>query len=392
MTTFYVDGANLSTDHADLELFGSVLAYADPLIRSVDWDPQTKQYVIACEGSADQFHELIASLKSKLSNGVKPKRTPAPLFVHDPAESCSPQDTWRYLTTSGQARELARGLVAYRGFFFELVQGLDDLIVGFALRKYRAQPFHFPSLVPLGDVIRCGTLDHIPHHLYFGSVPIAGIDQIQELQAKAAAGEDFHGHLENADCCLKPSACLPLYPTLEKCDFDRDAFFTMRGTCSRNESKRATGFERLNEFQMREIVCIGDEQACHEFGATAVTLFRDLIVRFDLPATVEQASDSFFISNQRQWRMSQLLGGDKLELRASIAESNEQVAVASLNQHRFFFSHRYGFTKCHKAASSACLGFGLERLAFAIFSRHASCESAIRELLEKARHEILDLE
>jgi hypothetical protein len=119
-------------------------------------------------------------------------------------------------------------------------------------------------------------------------------------------------------------------------------------------------------------------------------MFRLMILHFDLPASIELAHDSFFIAQHQQLRLAQVLGADKLELRALIAESGERIAVASLNRHRFFFSRRFGMTRNQQPASTACVGFGLERLVFAILSRHRACEAAVRAALDRWEWPALD--
>ena len=380
MNTFVLDGAHFTRDGIDPDFFGSVLTYVQPRVQSVRWEPQNGSLTVEYTGTEAEFSEMIADVRLRIGKSVT-ARDPTCFFTHV-AQSTPNTDTWEHLTSTNQARDVTGGFVSYRGFFLYLVQRLDEILTGLATSRLTADPVHFPSIISLSNAVRSGAVEHNPHQLFFVSTPKEGVDNIEGLQKDAADNSELRRYLAPVQCCLKTSACQPLYPMLEGEDFPDTRCFTMLGTCTRNESKRAARFERLSQFQMREIVCVGDEQSCTSFCEFSLDLFQQIIVDFDLNADVIQATDGFFVSNYDQLRLMQLIGNEKAELRVLIPHSGERIAVGSFNHHRFFFSRRFGFTIQGQLASSACVGFGLERLAYGIMSRYGSDESAVRSRLE----------
>ena len=77
----------------------------------------------------------------------------------------------------------------------------------------------------------------------------------------------------------------------------------------------------------------------------------------------------------------------KYELVVPVANPDKPTAVASCNQHLDHFGHAFGIeTADGKPAHSACVGFGLERVALALFRVHgfdtAQWPAAVRQVLE----------
>jgi seryl-tRNA synthetase len=125
-------------------------------------------------------------------------------------------------------------------------------------------------------------------------------------------------------------------------------------------------------FHQRELVRIGevlDVLAWRELWMTRAT---SIFERVGLAADFSIAADAFFgrrgmllANSQREQRL-------KFEFRAPIG-SHEPSAVASFNFHQDYFAAAFGI-RLHDGgtANSACVGFGLERIALALFRAHGS--------------------
>jgi seryl-tRNA synthetase len=96
-----------------------------------------------------------------------------------------------------------------------------------------------------------------------------------------------------------------------------------------------------------------------------------LLASLGIDARADVASDPFFGRSGRLLARSQRAQELKFEVLVQIA-GPEPTAVASFNYHQEHFSSTYGIVLEDGAgtAHSACLGFGLERIALALVRVH----------------------
>jgi hypothetical protein len=120
---------------------------------------------------------------------------------------------------------------------------------------------------------------------------------------------------------------------------------------------------------MREIVLIGEALEVSEARSDLVDRVAGIASRWDLPAAVQIASDAFFGAAASELRQIQRLAGLKQELRVRIGPDTE-LAVGSFNLHGTTFGQRFEIAAAHGPAHTACVGFGIDRWAFAVVCRH----------------------
>jgi seryl-tRNA synthetase len=83
------------------------------------------------------------------------------------------------------------------------------------------------------------------------------------------------------------------------------------------------------------------------------------------------ANDPFFGRGGRVMAAAQKDQDLKYELLAPIASAEKPTAIASCNYHLNHFGVAFGIrTPDGQPAHSACVGFGLERIALALFRKH----------------------
>jgi len=127
---------------------------------------------------------------------------------------------------------------------------------------------------------------------------------------------------------------------------------------------------RMQSFHMRELVRLGEPQAVaawrDRWRDRSVALLRSI----GLEVQADIASDPFFGRSGRMLAASQRDQELKFELLVPIA-GTEPTAVASFNYHHDHFAAPYGITtSTGGTAHTACLGFGLERIALALVRAH----------------------
>jgi seryl-tRNA synthetase len=189
------------------------------------------------------------------------------------------------------------------------------------------------------------------------------------LLAAAEAGEDWSGHLTPADAMLCPAVCHPLYPTQTGTLPDGGRRFDVLGWAFRHEPSADPA--RMQSFRMQEYVFLGtpDEAQAHRDG----WIDRGLGILGDLGLEVraEVANDPFFGRLGKMLANNQVDEELKYEVVATVGSSTRPTAIMSSNCHRDHFTAPFGIEAAGGAeAHSACVGFGIERVALALFRRH----------------------
>ena len=97
----------------------------------------------------------------------------------------------------------------------------------------------------------------------------------------------------------------------------------------------------------------------------------ELLRRVGLEPTRVAANDPFFGRGGKLMKATQLEQELKYELLVPIVPGERPAAVTSSNYHLDHFGLAFGIrTADGAAAHSACIGFGLERIALALLSKH----------------------
>ena len=96
-----------------------------------------------------------------------------------------------------------------------------------------------------------------------------------------------------------------------------------------------------------------------------------LTAALGLEARTDVASDPFFGRGGKLLAVSQRDQRLKLEIVTPIGSDEQPTAIISLNYHQDHFAHIFGIATADGAvAHTACVGFGLERIALALYRRH----------------------
>jgi seryl-tRNA synthetase len=190
------------------------------------------------------------------------------------------------------------------------------------------------------------------------------------LLAKLEAGEDWTTSLGRTDVVLTPAACYPIYPTLTGQTVSAEGqLFDVLGTCYRHEPSLDPA--RMQMFRQREYVRVGD--------ANAVKAHRDLwlerslamLKAVELPVKADIANDPFFGRAGQMLAANQRDQALKFEMLVPITSEAKPTACVSCNYHEDHFGHAFGIKLPSGAsAHTACVGFGMERIALALFKWH----------------------
>ena len=262
------------------------------------------------------------------------------------------------------------GLYGRSGVFEDVIQRFDNLITSFGGGD-GADVVRFPPGMNRALFEKSGYLKSFPNlagtiHAFNGNDKdhAALIDKLQ-------AGEDWTLGQEATDVVLAPAACYPLYPTVAQLGAlpEGGRLYDLQSYCFRREPSKDPARQQF--FRMRESVRIGSPEQVTDFRQTWLDRGNELIGKLGVPFHLDVANDPFFgragrmlANNQRDQRL-------KFELLVPIESEEKPTACLSFNYHQDHFGTLWGIAQHDgEVAHTACVGFGMERVALALFKHH----------------------
>ncbi|HVT38153.1 MAG TPA: amino acid--[acyl-carrier-protein] ligase [Gemmatimonadaceae bacterium] len=262
-----------------------------------------------------------------------------------------------------------------RGAVFEDVLARVDAFIVRAASADSVESMTFPPVIPRNVIERTGYMDSFPDlcgvvHSFMGDERSA-----RAISKRMDAKEPWGDLLGMTDVVLNPAACYPFYPTCAGVLPENGRNVTLFAWVYRHEpSPEPT---RLQSFRVREYiraatpdVVVAWRDMWQERGAA---LLRSL----GLSARVAVASDPFFGRAGKMLAAGQLDQRLKFEVLVPVISEESPDAVCSFNYHQDKFGLAFGIrTRNGATAHTACVGFGLERVAMAMFSAHGFAPDA----------------
>ena len=143
---------------------------------------------------------------------------------------------------------------------------------------------------------------------------------------------------------------------------------------------------RMQMFRQREHVRLGSARQALDFRTLWMKRGKEIIGSFGLPFEVDVANDPFFGRTGKLLAASQREESLKFELLVPITSKEQPTACVSFNYHRDLFGQNFGVeTASGEPAHTACVGFGVERIALALFRHHGfdpkAWPAAVRNVL-----------
>lgn len=264
------------------------------------------------------------------------------------------------------------GLYGRSGTFEDIVDAVDRLIV-FAGADQHAKRFRFPPVFLREEFDKTDYISSFPN--LTGSVStFTGDDKAHaELLATRAAGQDWERLLAPAGVMLVSAACHPAYSMMRGQVPAGGVVLDVCGYCFRHEP--AVDPARMQAFRQHEYVYIGDPRGAVAHRDTWVSRASEVLRSIGLDVTSEVANDPFFGRAGRMLASNQREEALKFELVVHFYGGRSQgdtgTAVASANCHLDHFGTAFEITSADgRVAHSACVGFGMERIALALLRTH----------------------
>ena len=253
--------------------------------------------------------------------------------------------------------------------FEQVVDGLSRLVS--RLREPGTEILRFPPVMSRRDLERSG---------YFGSFPqllgavccLSGEPhEIHHAVDRFVAGEEWTEALAASDLVLTPAACYPLYPlAAARGPVPAGGLaFDVSSDCFRHEPSRQ--IDRMQTFRMRELVHIGSEESAGEFRRRWLARAGEIAGVLGLSGRLAPASDPFFGRAGEIMASNQVEQALKFELLVPVRSAERPTACMSFNCHRGHFGIVWDLRGSDgTTAHTACVAFGMDRLALALFVAH----------------------
>ncbi|ALV26384.1 amino acid--[acyl-carrier-protein] ligase [Pannonibacter sp. Q-1] len=277
------------------------------------------------------------------------------------------------------------GLYGRGGVFEDVIQRFDALVSAFGADQH-AEVIRFPPGMNRAHFEGSGYMKSFPQlagtvHSFCG----CELDHVNLLQCMAEGGDWTKGQ-EATDIVLTPAACYPLYPTVARRGQlpERGGIFDLQSYCFRHEPSKDPA--RMQLFRMREYVRMGTPDEVMAFRQSWMERGQELIASVGLPVAIDVANDPFFGRAGRMLSNNQRDQNLKFELLVPVTSTEKPTACLSFNYHQDHFGKTWGLTTADgEVAHTACVGFGLERVALALFAHHGldtgSWPAGVRKVL-----------
>lgn len=257
------------------------------------------------------------------------------------------------------------GVYARTEKFQRVIGALSNFITRY--REPNMEVLRFPPVMNRQQLELSGYLQSFPHLLGVVSSILGDESKIRHL----VETEDWVRALSTTELVLVPAACYPVYPlAAARGRLPNDGLqFDLESYCFRREVTNELG--RLQSFLMREYVCIGAPEQVLDFRERWISRAKSMATLLGLPFVVQQASDPFFGRIGTLAARDQLEQNLKLELLIPLQSDADPTACMSFNYHREHFGTAWGLRTVNGAtAHTACVAFGLDRVALALFATH----------------------
>ena len=257
-----------------------------------------------------------------------------------------------------------------RGRDFERVIDAFDAIVARESAKLSPEVMRFPPVFSRDNYERIDHINNFPDLMGSVHTFTGGDKEHRELLGKFERKEDWSRDLAPARVMMTPAICYPLYPTAAGTTLPEGGRrVDLQGYAFRHEPSEDPA--RLQIFRMHEAVRLGTPGQALEHRAFWLDKGAWIFNSVGLAVEVVVANDPFFGRGGKVQTAMQKEQALKFEFVVPICSDEKPTAIGSCNYHQDHFGSVFGIRTADGAvAHSACVGFGLERVALALFKTH----------------------
>ncbi|MFJ1927222.1 MULTISPECIES: hypothetical protein [unclassified Streptomyces] len=333
--------------------------------------------VVVTTGQPVDAEALAKKLRHLVETEVLPQlQTPPKVLWSSPSVRAPRTGTFSALLADGVVHEAGPGQVALGAPALAALDAFDGLLREIIDEEFGAVEYRYPTLLPVSALHRSGYLFSFPQHLMFAARLDGDVDTYREFAEEAAARQDIGDRVLHrcapVDRCLPPTMCYHTFDQFAGATLPAEnTVVTAKGGSFRHESRYHRTMERLADFTIRETVFLGTAEFVREARDRFRRRATELVEQLDLAGRCEVASDPFFAGAATAMQVSsQRLLELKHELHLDVGPG-ESISVGSFNLHEKHFGDAFGIKGPDGGTVySACVGFGLERLTYALLCQY----------------------
>jgi seryl-tRNA synthetase len=261
------------------------------------------------------------------------------------------------------------GLYGRSGVFEDVIVRFEAIVTAEGAQD-APEVIRFPPAMTRRQLETSGYMKSFPQlagtvHSFCG-----GDHDHMSLLQQLSEGEDWTQGQQATDIALTPAACYPIYPMVAAQGPlpPQGRLFDVQSYCFRHEPSPDPA--RMQLFRMREYVRLGTAEQVVDFRELWIERAKGIISSLELPFEVIPANDPFFGRAGKMMKVNQREQGLKLEMVIPVANP-QPTACLSFNYHQDHFAGTWGVQLADGGPGhTACVGFGLERIALALFRHH----------------------
>lgn len=261
-----------------------------------------------------------------------------------------------------------RGIYGRSGVF----EGVIDQFEHYATRMgapLKPEVMRFPPLFNRAHYCRINHIHNFPDLMGSVHAFTGGDREHAELVRKFEGEEDWTRDLTASESMLIPAACYPLYPTATGTLPPEGRLVDLKSFVFRHEPSDDPA--RMQIFRQREFVRLGTAEQALAHRDEWLDRGQRMLESVGLPVQRVVANDPFFGRGGRMAKATQREQELKYELVVPICSEEKPTAITSCNYHLDYFGLAFDIrTADGQPAHTACIGFGLERIALALFKTH----------------------
>ncbi|MCD1260791.1 hypothetical protein B5M42_018480 [Paenibacillus athensensis] len=275
---------------------------------------------------------------------------------------------------------LEPGLFIFREPFSSLMRFLDySFVTKIAKRFEGLQEESYPAVIHCETLNKTNHFTSFPEHIHFLTHLREDLDVIESFsQSIREAGGWNKDHplaldrnMPKPNFTMNPSTCYHCYEGLQDELLEGEGIVvTAIAKCHRFESKNHSDFGRLLDFSMREIIFVGKPDFVKNNRLQSIEYLKELAVEWQVDSLLEIANDPFFTNDFQVKASFQRNQEMKYELRLTIPHIGKSIACSSVNFHSNTFGNAFNIKVGKRSAVTGCVGFGIERWAFAFLAQY----------------------
>jgi seryl-tRNA synthetase len=256
-----------------------------------------------------------------------------------------------------------------RGQAFEHVIERFDALVTRTGASLAPEVMRFPPIFSRAHYEKIDHIHNFPDLMGSLHTFTGGDREHRDMLGKFDRREDWSRDLSAAQVMMTPAICYPLYPTATGTLPPGGRRVDLQGYAFRHEPSDDPA--RMQIFRMHEFVRLGTPAEALEHRDMWLERGGDVFASVGLGVERVVANDPFFGRGGKIQKAIQREQTLKYEFVIPICSTEKPTAIGSCNYHLDHFGVAFDIrTDDGAVAHSACVGFGLERVALALFRTH----------------------